>query len=422
MALEDYRADMEKCSWCSYCKWIPLAKVKSWRFAKGCPSIEYGKFHSYSSSGKLATALAVLDGKIQTSDKVMDIFYKCQTCGACDVACKVCRYMEPLEAMLEMRARLVGAGEMLPQHMVVIEGLRKDDNMLMKAKQDRGNWAEGLNVKDLTKEKADVVFHAGCHFSFTESQWGIARTAVTLLKNARVDIGIMGKDESCCGGRACDWGFQGEFTKFAENNIEAWKNAGVKTIVTSCAECNYAFKRLYPAVGSKFEVLHTVEYIDRLIKEGKIKFSKSIPLTVTYHDPCRLGRLSESKVQWNGVLKKIRNQITIHEPRKPILRGAKGVYDPPREILKSIPGIRLVEMERIREYAWCCGASGGVREAYPDFSAWTARERVEEAKSTGAEAIVTACPWCETNLDEVLDKEGQPMKVFDIIELVQQAI
>ena len=136
-------------------------------------------------------------------------------------------------------------------------------------------------------------------------------------------------------------------------------------------------------LGSKFEVLHIVEFIDRLIKEGKIKFSKTIPMTVTYHDPCHLGRLGEAYIPWKGIEKKIRGQIIVHEPRKPIMRGASGIYEPPREVLKSIPGLELVEMERIREYAWCCGAGGGVREAYPDFSSWTARERIEEAKPPG---------------------------------------
>lgn len=422
MALEDYRADMERCSWCSYCKWIPLAHVKSWRFAKGCPSIEYGKFHSYSNSGKYATALALLDGEIGYSDKLLDIFYKCQVCGSCDVSCKTCRYLEPLEAMLEMRARLVGDGQMLPEHMAVIESLRKEDNMMMCLRADRGKWAEGLDVKDLTTQHADVVFHAGCHISYTESMWKIARTAVNIIKKAGIDVGIMAGSESCCGGRACNWGYQGEFVKFAENNIETWKNAQVSTIVTSCAECYYAFKHLYPSVGSKFQVFHIVEYIDKLLKEGKIKFTKPIPMIVTYHDPCRLGRLSEQPVQWEGILKKVRDQITVHEPRKPMLRGAQGIYDPPRNILKSIPQLKLVEMERIREYSWCCGSGGGVREAYPDFASWTAGERIEEAKYVGAEAIVTACPWCETNFTETINKNHEAIKVYDIIELVERAI
>jgi Fe-S oxidoreductase len=423
MALEDYRADMERCSRCSYCKWIPLAQVKSWRFAKGCPSVEYNKFQCYAAGGRLAATLSVLEGRSQVTDGFLKIAYSCLMDGSCDVACKVCRMnMEPVEAMRELRFKLVEDGQVLPQHIFYIDSLRKEDNMVLKPKSERGKWAEGLDVKRVTTDKAEVLFHAGCRFSYDEKLWKIPRAAVAILKNAGIDIGIMGGDESCCGGRACDWGYKGEFTKFAENNMEAWKNAGVKTVVTSCADCYHAFKRLYPAMGSKVEVIHTVEYIDRLIKQGKIKFTTKVPLQITYHDPCHLGRRGEPYVPWNGVEKKIRGQIVTHEPRKPRYNGAYGIYDPPRDVLRSIPGIELIEMERIREYAWCCGAGGGVNEAFPDFGSWTAKERLEEAKSTGAEALVTACSGCEQNFIDAVNKNGQKIEVLDIIELVQKAI
>lgn len=422
MALEDYRATMMRCSRCSYCKWIPLDHIKSLKFAKGCPSIEYNKFHSYSAGGRLITALSLIEGRSSYTDKYLDIVYKCLMDGSCDVACKVGRYnMEPLQIMRELRFKLVEDGQLLPEHIPVIEGLRKDDNMLMQPKAERGKWAEGLDVKNITTEKAQVLFHTGCRFSYDKELWKVSRAAVTLLKNAGVDIGIMGKDESCCGGRAYDMGYSGELTKFAESNIDSWTSSGVKTVVTSCSDCYHAFKRLYPEKGFKVKVIHTVEFIEQLIKEGKIKFTKSIPMTVTYHDPCHLGRQGEPYVVWNGVEKKIRGQIIVHEPPKPRYNGAWGVYDPPRNILKAIPGIKLFEMERIREFAWCCGSGGGVREAYPDFSSWTARERTEEAKATGAEALVSACGWCERNFSDALEGNSQ-IKVYDIIELVQQAM
>lgn len=423
MALEDYRADMERCSRCSYCKWIPLAQVKSLRFAKGCPSVEYNKFQCYSAGGRMAATLSLLEGRSTYSDGFLKIAYSCLLDGACDVSCKVCRYnMEPLEAMRELRFKLVEDGQLVPQQMPYIESLRKEDNLMIKPKAERGEWAKGLDVKNVTSERASVLFHAGCRFSYDKELNRIARIAVTLLRNAGVDIGILGKDESCCGGRAYDMGYKGELTKFAESNIEAWTNAGVKMVVTPCADCYHAFKRLYPVVGSKLQVLHIAEYLDRLIKEGKIKFSKKVPLRVTYHDPCHLGRRGEPYVPWKGSEKKIRGQIVVYEPRKPRYNGANGVYEPPRDVLRSIPGVDLVEMERIREYAWCCGAGGGVSEAYPDFSSWVARERVEEAYSTGADALVTACAGCERNFIDAVNANGQKMRVLDIVELVNEAI
>jgi Fe-S oxidoreductase len=324
--------------------------------------------------------------------------------------------------MHELRFRLVEDGQLLPQHIAVIDHLRKEDNMMMEPRAERGDWAEGLDVKRITSEPAQVVFHAGCRFSYDKKLRESARTAVTLLKNAGVDISIMGKDESCCGGRAYDMGYKGEFVKFAENATQAWTAAGVKTVVTSCSDCYHAFNRLYPPLGAKFEILHTVQYLDRLIKEGKIKLTKKIPLRVTYHDPCHLGRQGEPYIPWEGKEKKVKGQIVVYEPRKPRYNGAWGIYNPPRDILKSIPGVELVEMERIREYAWCCGAGGGVREAYPEFSQWTATERIEEAKSTGADAIVSACPWCEGNFIDAIGATGDKMQVFDIVDLVGQAM
>jgi Fe-S oxidoreductase len=217
-------------------------------------------------------------------------------------------------------------------------------------------------------------------------------------------------------------GYRQELENCAEANIAAWSEAGVKTIVTSCADGYHAFKRLYPRLGSQVEVLHTVELVDRLIEEGKIKFRSEVPLTVTYHDPCHLGRQGEPYVPWDGVEKKIKGQIVVYEPRKPRYNGAWGIYDPPRRILNSIPGLRLVEMERIREYSWCCGAGGGAREAYPEYSQWTASERIVEAKASGAEALVSACPWCERNFKDAIQAQNDGMKVYDIIELVQMAM
>ena len=424
MALEDYRPDQERCSLCSYCKWIPQDKIKSWRFAKGCPSIAYNNFNSYSARGRFAVARSLLMGRSNYTDRVIDVIYQDLSCGLCDVSDKVCRFnLEPLGNILELKARAVTDGQLLPQHMPFIDNLKKEDTMMLgMLKADRGNWAKGLDVKNLTEEKAEVAYVAGCRFSFDEELRVIPRAAVTLLKNAGVDVGIMGADESCCGGRTYQMGYRGEYIKFAENNMEAWKTAGVKTVVTSCSDCYFAFKRLYPELGSTVEVLHTVEYIDRLIKQGKLKLTKPVNMTVTYHDPCHLGRQGEPYIPWEGKEKKILNQVVVHEPNKPRYNGAWGIYDPPRDILKSIPGLQLVEMERIREYAWCCGSGGGCIDAFPEFSAWTAGERIEEAKTTDAEAIVTACPWCERNFLDAVSSDGNKMKVLDIIELVQQAI
>jgi Fe-S oxidoreductase len=424
MALADYIKNMIRCSRCSSCKFIPFEQIKSAEYAYICPSIARYNFHTYSGGGKLITSLALLKGRIEYTDKLMEIVYQCHLCGGCDISCKFNRDMEVLEPLYELRTKMVEDGQLHPVHMAVIDGLRKDDNMLQQPKAERGRWAEGIKVKNIYEQKAEVYFHAGCRYSFDSELWPAARSALELLLKAGVDVGIGGKDENCCGGRAFNLGYLGELTKYAENNTEMLRNSGVKTVVTSCSDCYHAFKVLYDKIGLKrnVEVLHITEYLERLIKEGKLQLSKKVPMRVTYHDPCHLGRLGEPWIAWKGVEKKIMGQLIVQDPPKEFRRGTYGVYEPPRNILKSIPGLKLVEMERIKEYAWCCGSGGGVKDAYPDFAIWTGTERLKEAKATGAEAIVTACPWCKRNFTDVIGETQDRFKVFDIVELVQQAI
>jgi len=423
MALEDFAAEMDRCSQCSYCKWVPFDQVKSWRYAKNCPSVSYYNFNSYSARGRYAVARSLIGGQSRYTDTVRDIVFTCLTCGSCDVSCKVCRYnLAPLDMVRELKFRLVEDGQGLKAHRAIIESLERDQNTMHRPLAERGRWAETLDVPRLFSDRAEVLFHAGCRCSYDEHLQPSARAAVLLLRKAGVDVGILGEREMCCGGRVYSMGYEAEFARLARANMKAWARAGVQTVVTACADGYHAFKRLYPQLGCQVQVLHIVEYLARLIEEGKLTFRTDVSMTVTYHDPCHLGRQGEPYVPWDGAEKKIKGQIVVHEPKRPRYNGAWGVYDAPRQILRSIPGVELVEMERIREYSWCCGAGGGVGEAYPEFSQWTAIERITEASATGAEALVTACPWCQRNFMDAIMATGQSMQVHDIVELVQRAV
>jgi Fe-S oxidoreductase len=424
MALEDFRADAMRCTRCTYCRWIPFDKIESARFARGCPSIDYGKFHAYSAGGRLITALSLMDGRSTVTERVKDVAFKCTMCGQCDVSCKLCRYdMEPLDAMRELRFTLVEQGHTLPQAEPVIESLRRQFNMLGKPAAERGDWANTLKVKDLSTEQAEVCFHAGCRYSFDGDLGHVARTSVKILQKAGVDVGVFGKQEHCCGGRAFNMGYREDLAQKARRNLNAWQKAGVKTVVTPCADCFHAFKRTYAAeAGSTVEVLHMTQFVDRLIRDGLLTFSKAVPMKVTYHDPCKLGRQGEDYVPWKGKEKKIFGQAVAYDPPRPRYNGAFGVYDPPRNILKAIPGLQLVEMERIREAAWCCGAGGGSLELFPDFAKATAADRLDEAACTGADAIVSACPWCERMFADTASTGDQKLQVFDVIALAGRAL
>ena len=422
MALEDYRGDMEMCCRCSACKFIPMQRVKGLQYANVCPSIAKYNYHAYSGGGRLNIAAAMLKNGFNYTDKLLDIVYNCQMCGACGVSCNYAMDMEVLEPINEFRLKCVEDGQTNPALEKVINSLRKQGTMITGARGKRGDWAAGLNLKDATKEKVDVLYHAGCLTSYDKDMQKLAKATVKILQKAGVNFGIAGNAETCCGGRAYQMGYKEDFLNQAKKNMAMIKKAGIKTLVTGCADGYQAFKVLYDKYDLKgdLEVLHISEYIDKLIKDGKLKPRKKVDISVTYHDPCRLGRLGEPWIHWEG--KKVPGDRFVFDPPKVYRRGIHGVYEPPRDVLKSIPGIKLTEMTRIKEYSWCCGAGGGVNESNPGFAKWTAQERIEEAGSTGAEAIVTACPWCEKNFSETIKESGGSLKVYDIVELVEKAI
>jgi Fe-S oxidoreductase len=421
MGLQEYKGHMEMCCRCSCCKWIPMQKVSGHQYANVCPSISKYNFHAYSGGGRLNTALATLNAGLKYTDKLLDIVYNCQMCGACGVSCNYAMDMEVQEPINEFRIKCVEDGKSHPALDKVIRSLRRQGSMVP-VKGRRGAWATGLKLKDATKGKVDVLYHVGCLTSYDKDMHKLARATAKILQNAGVNFGIAGDNETCCGGRAYQMGYEKDFLRQARKNMAMIKNAGIKTVVTSCADGYQAFKVLYDKYNLKddLEVLHVSEYVDRLIKKGKLKPRKKVDVSVTYHDPCRLGRLGEPWMHWEG--KKIPGDRFVFDPPKIYRRGSNGVYEPPRDVLKSIPGVKLTEMTRIKEYAWCCGSGGGVGESNPEFAQWTARERIEEAASSGAEAIVTACPWCEKTFNEAIRETGSNMKVYDIVELVESAL
>jgi Fe-S oxidoreductase len=421
MSLEQYAGDMAMCCRCSACKFIPMQKIKGSAFSYACPSISRFNFHAYSGGGRVNIGTAALKNGMKYTDRLLHIVYNCQLCGACDISCKYAMDMEVLEPIQEFRIRCNQDGKTNPTLDKVIAGMRKTGSMVP-VKGKRGDWAKGLKIKDATKEKVDVLYHVGCLTSYDKDMWKLAKATAKIMQKAGVNFGIAGDAETCCGGRAYQMGYQDDFLKQAKKNLAMIKKSGAKTLVTGCADGYQAFKVLYDKFDLKgnLEVLHVSEYIDRLIQQGRLKPKKKFDISVTYHDPCRLGRLGEPWVHWQGT--KIPGDRFVFDPPKPYRRGANGVYEPPRDVLNSIPGVRLTEMTRIKEYSWCCGAGGGVSESNPDFANWTAKKRIEEAVSTGAGALVTACPWCEKTFKEAIKESGSPMKVFDIVELVEKAL
>jgi Fe-S oxidoreductase len=401
--LAEFKRQAWNCFRCSMCKHVYPWHLRSEEFYQICPSGAKRKFDAYFSQGRMDIIRAYLEGDLKDSPQFLDIIYQCTTCGACEYICSRINNRFPRRNIEAFRAKLVQEGKgPLPEHKPMIDSIRNYNNPWLQPRGRRDAWAKRLKVKDLTKEKAEVAYFVGCTYSFQYEIRKVASHTAKILQKCGVDFGILGKAEECCGSPLLRIGVRDLFIEQAHHNIKNLEKSGVKTVITSCAGCFSTLKRDYERLGQlPFQVLHAVEYLDRLISEGKFRFQKEIKRKVTYHDPCHLGRCSRLSVP------------TVLDT---------GVYEPPRRILRDIPGIELIEMDRIKDSSWCCGAGGGVKSAYPEFALWSAKERIREAQKTGAELMVSACPWCESNLGEALELEGNQMKICDILDLVTEAI
>ncbi len=421
MGLEKYKGDMNMCCRCSVCKFIPMQKISGYDYSYVCPSISRYNFHSYSAGGRMNIGAAALANGTTYTEKLLDIVYNCQMCGACGVSCNYAMDMEVMAPITEFRIKCVADGKTHPALDGVIDRLRRTDSMVPVTGK-RGDWAAGLQLKNATKDKVDVLYYVGCLTSYDKQLQKLARSTAQILKKSGINFGIAGDAEPSSGGMAYEMGYERDFLNQAHKTMALIRDIGVKTVVTSSAEDYQAMKVLYDKFELKagLNVFHIAEFIPQLITEGRLTPRNTINLSVTYHDPCHLGRLSEPWVHWDG--KKIPGDRFVFDPPKKYRRGTEGVYEEPRQVLQSIPGVTLTEMPRTKEYAWCCGAGGGVSDSNPEFAQWTARERLEEAESTGAEALVSACPKCEKTFREAVEATGSQLKVYDIVELFEQAI
>ncbi len=391
MSLEDVKQYLWGCSRCGTCKDVLGISMPA------CPAGEKYQLESFFPSGQVAIARAVTEGILSLEDDdIRERIYACTGCLSCEQQCQVYHHNHIFEIVQALREEAVTQGYLKPEYMAIYYGLRGEDNVFGEPKSKRGDWAKDLDVKNAGQEKADVLYHAGCLLAFDSELWEVQKSVVALMKAAGVDVGSMGAEESCCGGRSYEIGYTGEFTKYAQHCIDTFNAIGVSKVVTSCSDGYATMKNLYPKVGTemKFDVLHFTEYLSQLVNDGSLKLTKKVPMKITYHDPCHLGRHL----------------------------GENALYDTPRELLKGIPGIELTEMKRIRENAWCCGAGAGVSQANPELALWTANERLKEAKATGAEALVTSCAWCERNFKDAIAEYGEDIKIYDVAEIARMAL
>ncbi len=297
----------------------------------------------------------------------------------------MCRYdMEPILALREFRAHLVEMDRVPESYRPLIERTRAAPRRQGRRRRPSATpGPRGSASRTRRAEPVDVVFFAGCKYSLEESLREAVRTQVAGAAAGRPHRRPL-PETGCCGGLADKMGYRDEAAEAGARMLEAVgrrrredrRHARAPTAATpSRASTRGSRARGRHAAGPA----HASSCADRLVKDGRLELTTPVPLTVTYHDPCNLGRQGEPYVPWEGVETKIYGQAVVYDPPRPRHNGAQGVYQPPRDLLAAIPGVELVEMERNREAAWCCGAGGACREAFPEYSAATAAERVEEA-------------------------------------------
>ncbi len=389
MTLEDCESTLELCFRCSRCKWICDWDIKSAEFTYICPSLKKFLFDAYSAQGRMDIARALLRGELEYSDKLLEIIYTCTLCGGCEVTCRRNRAdMELLKVLYELRFKCVEDGKgPMEQHKKFAENVERYHNPYGEPHEARFEWMPEDETGD---EDAEIGFFVGCTVPYRLPE--VARAAVGILKKLKIKFRVFKGEEFCCGGVLYRVGLASNARKLMEHNLKMIEESGVKRVLFVCPGCYETFKSIYPKLGGKlsFEVLHMVEFLSELLDDRKIEFNESNQ-RVTYHDPCHLGRLM-------------------------------GVYEQPRKILNAVPGLSSVEMERTMDNAWCCGAGGGVKAAFNDFALWAARERLEEAKATGSELLLTACPFCELNLKGSAGLNKEYPEVRDIFEFVYEKL
>lgn len=417
--LSRFEYDMDKCVGCKGCVWVDHIYMPGVRFGIRCPSNIYDPFDAYAYVGRSKIGLAVLEGRLDYSDKLLDVIYRCNLCGACDAGCKRNLDLEQIAVLEALRAKCVADGKgPLPEHKKVAKDIEKQGNRFGAPRKNRLKWLSSTAVSS----GADMVYFPGCAASYIDND--IAKATIEILKTSGKAFATLGDKDHCCGRPVAEVGMIDQAKKIAEANIKALKGTGAKIILTSCAECYKTWKADYPKLLGKstadmdYKVVHLSELVDDLLEKGQIKFTKNVKMKVTWHDPCHLGRQSEPWVHWEGN----RGKAGILDRPKVYRRGTNGIYHSPRNILSKIQGLEIVEMPRTRENALCCGAGGGAREAFGEYAQFIGAERIEEAQSVSVEAIVSGCPYCKENFRKAGKSTGKDMKAFDLSELILMAL
>lgn len=379
MSLKEYVKELYFCERCGFCR-------------AGCPvAANKDREESISPRGRVNLTLGLIKGEVQPSIRLAEKFYMCSTCAYCQIKCPL--GLEAHKVTEAVRYELVKLNVAPPEtHKTLSFRIERYNNPFGEPIIDRIKYMREAGIVEPPR-KAEVLYWVGCTASYRVQS--IALSTIKILRYANVDFTLLGAEEGCCGSILLRTGQRDPVVnRYAKANMEKIATKGVEALITSCAGCFRTFRKDYPEIigDLPFEVLHSSQYIERLLREGLVRFEEKLIAKVTYHDPCHLGR-------------------------------HVGVYDAPRAVIEAIPGVKLVEMVNSREKARCCGAGGGLRSAFRELSLAIAADRLKlDVIPTEVRILLTTCPFCVLNLKDAASAHGLTIEIFDLTELVCRAL
>jgi len=383
-----YNDMIHRCFRCGYCKF-----PTDWDDVTNCPAYARYRLESYSTGGRLWLIRAWVNGELEWTENLANIIYTCAACKNCVEKCPLSFSDDIVNMVIAAKNAMVELGLLPSPVKSFLENIQLHGNPYGLSAKKRSEWMEGLPLEEYTNQ--EYLYYVGCEGSYdTRAQLAAKALAEVLLKSG-VSFGVLGNQEITDGNEVEMMGEDGLMEWVAEKNIRQFSERGIKKIITLSPHSYNAFKNIYPNFDGQFEVYHYTQILAGLIKKGTLSEFKETQQTITFHDPCFLGR-------WNKD------------------------YDSPRKILKSLNGTALTEMKRSKKGALCCGGGGG--NFYIDLLGGSedspARIRIREAAETGADILAVACPNCLTMLEDAVKVEGldNRLSVRDISEIVIRSI
>jgi Fe-S oxidoreductase len=354
-----------------------------------CPPYEFYRFQRHTPKSRWLMAQRVFHGLDPVTPELKEVINGCTNCLMCQELCGVRGDgYGPWDITVAMREEINEREGPNPAHRGIVDNLQRHDTPWPQEASRRGRWADGLNLPKVEERSATTLLFAGCSADRDSGRAGAIALA-RLMRAAGENFAILGQAEKCCGLYAFDLGFRREYERLKEDNLRTLQGAGIDKVVVACGSCARIWREYTKEPdGARLQIIHGVEFVERAIASGALKFTKRLNKKITYHDSCHLGR-------------------------------GCGVYDAPRKILAAIPGVDVVEMERNRRWSWCCGGGGGVPEADPELARATAADRMREAEHTGAELILASSALCQRAFG---DFASQGLPVQDLLDFVSQAL